>query len=62
MAWLASRTISYTFIEIRVDMLWPKFAMVETSRLCIVYTTEREKLKDVSADAINTIAHLPIWI
>lgn len=43
MAWLASRTISYTFIEIRVDMLWPKFAMVETSRLCIVYAAELKK-------------------
>lgn len=25
-------------------------------------TTHKFELKDVSADAINTIAHLPIWI
>lgn len=63
MAWLASRTISYTFIEIRVDMLWPKFAMVETSRLCIVYTTERKKpLKNLNLKMFQPTQLIPLRI
>ena len=63
MAWLASRAISYTFIEIRVDMLWPKFAMVETSRLCIVYITERKKpLKNLNLQMFQPTQLIPLRI
>ena len=63
MAWLASRAISYTFIEIRVDMLWPKFAMVETSRLCIVYATELKKpLKNLNLKMFQPTQLIPLRI
>jgi len=62
-AWLASRAISYTFIEIRVDMLWPKFAMVETSRLCIVYATELKKpLKNLNLKMFQPTQLIPLRI
>ena len=55
---------SLTLIEIRVDILWlPKFAMVETSRLCIVYATELKKpLKNLNLRMFQPTQLIPLRV